>query len=206
MNKRLNIVFIPPEKISSAAIDLCKQIENLYKVSFSLDGVTNHPHITIYQLIVSEDSLQKLTHILERIAQLATSQEFVFKNFQQHFGFLGASFEPTNQIKTFQQLVVEKTEAFRSKDIIQLDNSIIQQYPQKQQEIIRKFGFDNLLDFYNPHITITQLSDFKTAEKLTNELSWEAGSFCSNSLGLYELGDFGTCNKLIKKFKLAGGD
>lgn len=202
MDKRLNIVFIPPKEIADYAAGLCLKIKEGSEISFLLDGINNFPHITIYQLVVPENNMERLVGKLDKITQNSNPQTFIFTDFQEHSGFLGAGFTPTDSIKAVQKEVVDSISDLREGNIVSLDDPNLLDKPDQYKQIITEFGFDNLFDFYNPHITITRLPDFEKARKLAKQLTWPFSEFESSSIGLYSLGEFGTCNKLIKEFKL----
>lgn len=207
MDKRLNIAFIPPKEIADYATGLCRKVMEDHEVSFSLDGVNNFPHITIYQLVIPEKNLEKLVGILDSITEKITIQRFEFINFQENFGFLGASFKAVEAIKAVQREIVDRVTGLREgRDILEVDDPRTKGWPESHKKIVAGYGFDNLFDFYNPHITITRLPDFKKAQDLAGKLAWPFSEFESNSIGLYSLGEFGTCNKLIREFKLGAAN
>lgn len=203
MDIRLNIVFIPPKEVADSATGLCRKVMEDHEVSFFLDGVNNFPHITIYQMVIPEKNLDKLLEVLGQATEKIRPQKFDFIGLQEHWGFLGASFKLSAAIRGVQREVVERVTKLREgKNVLEVDDPRTESWPENHKQIVADYGFDNLFDFYNPHITITRLLDFAKAKQLTKELTWLFGKFESNSIGLYSLGEFGTCNKLIKEFKL----
>ena len=204
MDKRLNIVFIPPKEIVDHSIRLCEEIKRENEVSFLLDGINNNPHVTIYQMVIPGWNLERLVEKLDQTIKNFNAQKFIFTDFQEHSGFLGASFKLTESIKRVQEEIVEQiTELREGRNILEVNDPAVEDWPESHRQIVADYGFDNLFDFYNPHITITRLPDFEKARDLAGKLSWPFAEFESNSIGLCELGDFGTCNKLLKEFKLA---
>lgn len=202
MDKRLNIVFIPPKEVANYSIGLCKKMK-VNEVSFLLDGINNLPHITIYQLAIPENNLERLVEKLDQITKNFSAQKFIFTDFQEHTGFLGASFKLTESIKRVQEEIVEQiTELREGRNILEVNDPAVEDWPENHKRVVVRYGFDNLFDFYNPHITITRLPDFEKAQNLARKLSWPFAEFESDAIGLYELGEFGTCNKLIREFKL----
>lgn len=203
MDKRLNIVFIPPEEIAGYATGLCRKVMEGYKISFALDGINNIPHITIYQLVIPEKNQEKLIEILGQIVLKISPKKFEFTSFEAYLGYLGVNFKPFAEIKLAQREIVEKVTALREgRNILEVDDPRTGTWPENHKQIVARYGFDNLFEFYNPHITITRLPDFKKAQELTQKLIWPFKEFKTHSIGLYELGEFGTCNKLIREFKL----
>lgn len=207
MDQRLNIVFIPPMEIADYATGLCRKVMEDHEVSFSLDAVNNFPHITIYQLVIPDKNLDKLLDVLGQATEKIRPQKFEFIGLQEHSGFLGASFKLSAAIREVQREVVERVTKLREgRNVLKVDDPRTKGWPESHKQIVAEYGFDNLFDFYNPHITITRLPDFAKAKQLTEELTWPFSEFESNSIGLYSLGEFGTCNKLIREFKLGAAN
>lgn len=207
MDNRLNIVFMLPKEIADYATGLCRKVMEDHEVSFSLDAVNNFPHITIYQLVIPDKNRAKLIEVLGLTVAKISPQKLEFIGFQEHFGFLGASFKPSEDIKAAQREIVETVTTLREgKNVLEVDDPRTEGWPESHKKIVAEYGFDNLFDFYNPHITITRLPDFAKAKQLTEELTWPFSEFESNSIGLYSLGEFGTCNKLIREFKLGAAN
>jgi hypothetical protein len=205
MDKLLNIVFTLPEKASRSAVSLSGKIKTETRVNFTLHKNTNVPHITVYQLIIPDRNLNRLIKILEDLALKLPPQNFRFAGFEEHSGYLSVELSLPPRVKLFQEEVIKSVNFLREgRSLIGEEGA--SNYPKSQRKNIAEYGFDNLLDFYNPHITITCLSDPENAKKLISELSWTENEFFCSSIGLYSLGEFGTCKELIREFKLRAED
>lgn len=205
MNKLLNIVFTLPEKVSRSAVSLSAEMKTETRVNFTLQQNTNVPHITIYQLIIPDRNLKRLIKILEGLVLNLPPQNFKFKGFEEHSGYLSVQLNLPPRVKLFQEEVVKSVNFLREgRSLISEEEAL--NYPESQRKNIADYGFDNLLDFYNPHITITCLSDPENAKKLMSGLSWTEKEFSCSGIGLYSLGKFGICKELIREFKLGAED
>lgn len=205
MDKLLNIVFTLPEKVSRSAVSLSGKIKTETRVNFTLHQSTNVPHITVYQLIIPDRNLDRLIKILEDLALKLPPQNFRFAGFEEHSGYLSVQLDLPPRVKLFQEEVVKSVNFLREgRSLIGEEEAL--NYPESQRKNIAEYGFDNLLDFYNPHITITCLSDPEKAKRFISGLNWTENEFSCSAIGLYSLGEFGTCKELIREFKLRGED
>ena len=74
-------------------------------------------------------------------------------------------------------------------------------YSKAQQKNIQLYGYWGIGDEFNPHLTFTKLETFdKTALSLIPKHNF---SFEASKIGLFYLGDYGTCHKPIKIFSFS---
>lgn len=199
----LNIVFMPPKEVFDFSISQFNEIAKNNAVSFKLDGVNNFPHITIYQLNIPSENLEKLYKALEDITGGTLLEDLEFTEYEMHEGYIGVSFLPSESIRRTQRQVIEVVNKLREgRNVVEPDSAAASHFSDKQREVIKEFGFDNLLEFYNPHITITRMADVQKAEEIIKTLKWPFKEFKASSIGVYERGEYGTCNKLLKEFRL----
>lgn len=59
------------------------------------------------------------------------------------------------------------------------------------------------MDLYMPHLAITALNDATLAHKIASKATWDTPSFTVNTMGIYTMGEHGTCTTLIKQFPLS---
>ena len=71
------------------------------------------------------------------------------------------------------------------------------------KENISKYGYRNVGDQFEAHLTLTNFDkEDLDKEKVNKVLKSENLSFKANTLGVCEVGESGTCKKVLKKFKL----
>lgn len=198
---------MPSTEASKYSINLCKKIELETSVNFSLDGVNNFSHITIFQLVIPKENLDKVIEVLESTVKEIPVQEMRFTNFGCHFGFVEADFELTEELKDAQLKIVNSVNDLREgESVIKVWNRNTDHYSKEALYNASNYGFDNLFEIYNPHLSITCLSDFEKAKDYTQKLAWPFKEFTSETVGLYLLGEYGTCTTLIREFNLKKAD
>lgn len=72
----------------------------------------------------------------------------------------------------------------------------------EQKENIKKYGYPDAMSLYFPHLTIIRLKDELLAKKISKDINWNISEFIVNKLAIYEMGEHGTCRKLVKEFLL----
>jgi 2'-5' RNA ligase len=200
----LNIAFRIPEAVSKAAIKLSREIAEKEDAHFVLDGIEYFPHITIYPAEFPENNLEKITQSIETLAADFLPIEFIFKNISDKNGWTCVYFDYSQEIKTLHEVMVGAINPLRKERIREkfkvAEN--IENLSDGQRSNIEKYGYPNLMDIYEPHLTITSLKDKTRAEKVAREIKWEIEKFKSDTIGIFISGEHGTCRKLLKEFKL----
>ncbi|MDO8579371.1 MAG: DUF1045 domain-containing protein, partial [bacterium] len=76
------------------------------------------------------------------------------------------------------------------------------EFNSEELENIEKYGYPGAMDLYNPHLTITRLKDENKAKEILSTIEWDISGFTVNKIGVYKMGEHGTCRELIKEFNL----
>jgi hypothetical protein len=205
MDLNVNIAFIPPKEVLIRAIAISQDVFKSYDSQIKLGLSGNYPHITIYQLVVSSKNFQDLTDSIEDISKKIVPQNFKFLKPEHHDGYIGIEFRRTRKLTAAQAQILKTANKFRERrSIISAEQELL--YDPEQRKIIKKFGFENLGRYYRPHVTLAKLDDVHSAKKALEGLDMDVPDFICSQIGIFLLGEFGTCKKLLKKFSLKAGD
>lgn len=199
---RLNTVFIPPREVGEKAIELSRAIGNLAGTYFVLDGVNFYPHITIYPPEYPEENIVKVLGTVERVARSLNRLEFKFKNLDSGQGYLGMAFEHSDEIQQAHEKLVSALNPLREGRIRDKYAEYHMEFNSEQLQNIEKYGYPGAMDLYNPHLTITRSKDETKAEKFLSTIKWDIPEFMVNKIGVYKMGEHGTCRELVKEFIL----
>jgi len=201
---KLNVAFVIPADVAKVAMDLSSEIAEKEAAIFVLDGVEYLPHATIYPGEFPVKNLEEMENTLEIIAHELSPVEMVFKYNKAENGWLGPNFEYSQEIRKIQETVVEAINPLREGRIREKHQSTeyLTSISNEQRRNVEKYGYPNLLDLYEPHLTLIKLQDLKMTKKVSSQLDWKIKSFVCDELGLFVSGENGTCRKLIKRFKL----
>jgi len=201
---RLNTVFQPPTEIVKMAMSLSHKVGKENEPFFILDNIKFYPHITIYSPEYPALNRNVVSEVVKSIASQFSKLPFKFKEVESHQGFIGINFQNTSQIKEIHEKIVESLNPLRKghirsrykQDDCQTRHSI------GQQKNIKLFGYPDILDLYQPHLTIIRLKDENVAKRITKEIKWKSKEFFVSKLGIYTMGEHGTCSKLVSKSSL----
>jgi 2'-5' RNA ligase len=202
MNKekfvRLNVAFKMPAEVSKEAIALSKEVAEKEETYFVLDGIDIIPHTTIYSPEYPGKNLEKVIETTENIAKEFSPIEIKFKNIWPDvgWGYVIASFENSDKIKNIHEKIITALNPLREGHIFK------EEEVGERKENIEKYGHPNVMNFYNPHVTITRLKDETNFEKIVSELNWKIKKFKVDTIMVCAMGEHGTCRKIIGEFKL----
>lgn len=201
--KRYDIVVIPPPEIAEQAIALSRALAPL-GTFFILDGVVLHPHISLYHVPLTDEALPVVTDALKSIA--ATTAPFLLEQdtyYPDQGVWLGVRYLADSSILGLHTAVIAATKENRviEDDIRYKANwAELSHYQRKNLE---DCGWADAYTRYFPHITFTKLREPR-ADALAH-LPHREFSFVADHIGLFELGENGTCVRLIADFWLEEG-
>lgn len=199
---RLNTAFIPPKEVSEKVIELSKATSNLVDVYFILDGIQFYPHITIYPPEYSEENIDQVLETVERIAKSINQLNFKFANLDSEQGYLGMAFEHLDRIQQAHEKLVSALNPLREGRIRDKYVEYRMEFNSEQLQNIEKYGYPGAMNLYNPHLTITRLKDEDEAKRVISDIRWDIPEFTVDKVGIYKMGEYGTCRELIKEFSL----
>lgn len=199
---RLNTAFIPPKEVSEKAIELSKAISSSADAYFVLDGIQSYPHITIYPPEYPEENVAKLLETVDQITKSLSQLDFKFKNLDSGQGYLGVAFEHSDEIQQVHEKLVSVLNPLREGRIRDKYAEYYMKFNSEQLQNIERYGYPGAMNLYNPHLTITRLKNEDEAEQALSDIRWDILEFMVNKIGVYKMGEHGTCRELVKEFNL----
>ena len=176
--KDYDIVLIPDRSIEDRVIALSQNLSK-YDTYFTLEDGSYYPHLSLYMLRVDDSLISDVSQTLEDIASSQKVMHLESNRYRQHHGFIGVGYEKTNGIEKLQETIITAVTPYRSGEDT----------------------YDLVGELFEPHVTLTRFRDhneFNTSE-LPLPDSYETEFY---SLGLFELGNHGTCTRKIIEFPL----
>jgi len=203
---RLDIAFRLPENVAKTAMKLSKEITEKDDVYFVLDDVAYFSHITIFMGEFPEKNLEKIVQAVGELARKIPSAEMMFTGNKSHLGWLGPCFYYSDNIRKIHETIIEKINPLREGRVREKHKTseYLEKLSFQQCENVEKYGYPNLMDIYEPHLTLTKLKNETAAQKVADEITtkWDINKFKTDTIGIFVLGEHGTCRKLIREFKL----
>lgn len=198
--QRYNFAIIPPKGISEKAIGMSKEIAN-HGSLFVLDGIGLFPHVSLYH--VGFDP-QNLPEIIQRTAEaLKTARPFrlISDSYRAVEGvWIDVSYEKSDDIMRLHTAIIDATKDLRFGKGKENDCENFRDLSEERKNNLLACGWSEAFGLFSPHLTFSKLRE-KHGEIL-QILPQEDFSFLVDRIGLFELGDYGTCTKLIHEFRL----
>lgn len=195
-----DIVILPNDDLAQKAIDLSQRLQQ-HGALFSL-GRDKFAHASLYMTQLKIDDLEKVKELLADIAATTVRQNLAATRYDQAEGYIDAEYERTEALAALQMAVVEALnpvrDGMRAKDKARMLTAT-----GKARESLEKYGYSGVGELFRPHLTLTRFADGGTIDSANlPDPSSFSGPF--TKLGLFEMGDNGTCVRKIATFDLAG--
>jgi hypothetical protein len=199
-SKAYNIVLIPELSLIKKSIRLSKKLE-LLDSHFTLDNKTFFPHVSLYMTQLNELGLEKSMEALSVIAKDNNSIEVTSKGYRYIDEYIDVQHIRTKELIFLQKEVLKSInpirEGLRDKDKLRLKNAT-----GEIRSNLLEYGYRSVGNLFYPHITFTR---FKNDEKQSIESFPLKETFNGKllAIGIFEMGDNGTCVKKIGEWVLS---
>ncbi len=200
--KRYDIVILPPQEIAAQAIALSQTLSSRGSY-FVLDGVTLYPHISLYHVPFTDSALTTVLEALRDIAALTAPFVLRQETYYPDQGvWVGVRYVADKAILDLHTSVIAATREYREVEENVRYKEHWVEIPAQELKNIEYCGWAHSLTFYSPHLTFTRLLR-PTADVLAH-LPQPELSFRADHIGVYEVGDHGTCTHFVADFRLTG--
>jgi hypothetical protein len=191
-----NIVLLPSEDLAEIAIAMSHSLEGdkLYELGKS----TMVPHLSLYMTQLKTADFDRVANILSDIANRTNVFNLHASNYGAAEGYFEVGYERTDALDALQLEVVEAVnpirDGMRTKDKVRMESA-----SGIAREHFERYGYPNIGELFRPHISFTRFTHDYHPE-VTQDYVTFSGSF--TKLALCEMGDNGTCVRLIASFPL----
>jgi 2'-5' RNA ligase len=206
MFRRLNTIFIPDENFQKQVLALAAKIFKDKEEIFHIDNKSYFVHLTIYS---PEYPLTNIREVISRVNEIAKGIEkfkLLFGDFSRVDGYVGINFRKTEEVTGIHKKILRKLNPLREGRIREKYPDLIKKgvYPPEQVKLINEYGYDKVLDFYEPHLTLGRFVNDEDATRALRELknSVKLDKVLITKIGVSEMGPNGTCIKIGKAFNL----
>lgn len=198
--KRYDIVIIPPPEIAEQTVVLSRALAPL-GTFFTVDDVTLHPHISLYHVPLKESAVASVTEVLGMIARSRAPFLLTQGTYYPDQGvWVGVRYVADKPILDLHTTIIDAVKAYR---VIEDDIRYAERWSEmnvNKKKNLKECGWAHAYTHYSPHITFTKLREPRAG--ILDHLPQREFSFLVDHIGLYELGDHGTCIRLIADFWL----
>ena len=198
----LNIVLLPDEETSKAAIELSTSIVGVVETYFKLDTKNKRTHLTLYQSPFPDRNIPVLLDTLKAISERTDQLEISLQKLTVEFGtFVFWTANTTPELANLHKTVVTQTNSLREGHIPAHLASV--PLEPADAEDVQNYGLPMVLGRYWPHLTLTRIKNPEEAEKVSHAVGEEKlATFKVKSISICKLGDNGTISDTLAGFPL----
>lgn len=197
--KAYDIVLLPESSALETFISVSENLKDL-GTYFTLGEHEYVPHISLYMLQLRDDSLEKVCTVLEKITTHTNIQNPKVKEYHYEHDYLDIEYERSNELAVLQNKIISQLnplrDGLREKDTARLRTAI-----GDERSNLLQFGYRSVGDLFFPHVTFTRfISNQKQILATLPKINTYSCTF--PTLGIFEMGDNGTCRWCIKTWDL----
>lgn len=199
-----DVVLLPSAELASKAVETSNALSKQYDSFFTLEDGKFYPHMSLYMFQLDENDIAKVEDILAEIAKnfstiLAKATAY---RLGEGFGvgYVDPEYEVTDELSSLQQKVIEKINPIRS-GMRESDIKKMQDAEGLKLGNLQKYGYPAVGELFRPHITLTRLKEHKP-EVLSSLPDINSFNGLFDRVGLFEMGENGTCIRKIAEFNL----
>ena len=199
-----DVVLLPNDEQAAEAVK-CSQALAGQGTLFTLDNQNFYAHASLYMFQADVNRLAVLTNALQTIAAIYEPQELVQTGYNYldsgpGKGFVDIMFERNTTVDQLQTAVVETLSSLRT-GMVKIIEPMLVNATGLKLENLQKHGYPAVGELFRPHITLTKFPA-ETEPDLTTlpDPTIFTGRF--TKIGLFEMGDNGTCVRPLTTFDL----
>ncbi|HET8671584.1 MAG TPA: DUF1045 domain-containing protein [Candidatus Saccharimonadales bacterium] len=194
-----DIVILPSSELAQRAIKMSVTLQS-HGALFQLNATGPFPHTSLYMTQLKIADLDKVKAILTDIAASTPLLDLTATRYDQANGFIDVDYARTETLDQLQMTVVEAINPIRD-GMREKDKARMLTTTGKARENLEKYGYPGVGELFRPHMTFTRFIDARTIDTSTlPNVSELNGQFVK--LGLFEMGENGTCVREIAEFTL----
>lgn len=195
-----DIVVLPNKELASRTIALSEQLQT-YGTFYTLKDGEYYPHASLYMTQLKVADLDKVQAILTDIVASTPVLNLTSTRYGQKEGYIDVDYDRSDTLDRLQMDVITAINPIRD-DMREKDKVRILTAIGKVRDNLEEYGYRGVGELFRPHMTLSRFADVQMSID-TNKLpapSEFSGQFVK--LGLFEMGDNGTCVRKIAECNL----
>jgi hypothetical protein len=202
-----DVVLLPPTSVNQAAIALSQEAAAL-GTEFTLNDSTAYPHLSLYMANLTPDGSIAAQHQLSRLCAQAPAITLTATHFNSNDqGMFEVFYDKTSTITRLQEAVIAALNplriGLRERDPVGRELAeYITRAPAEARANLEHFGYDEIGTFFKPHITFTRFKQRNQQIAALPLPAPETFSAAYATLALCEMGEHGTCTRIIASYTL----
>lgn len=195
----VDIVLLPSPELAQKAVQASQALKP-HQPLFTLSSAGPFPHVSLYMTQLKVADIDTANAIVAEIAARTHAFDLSAVRYVQQAGFLDPDYGRTGRLAALQMTVVDAINPIRD-GVRAKEQARLATATGAARANIEQYGYRSVGELFRPHMTLTRFADSRAID--TNALPSPqhfSGQF--TSLGLFEMGDNGTCARQIATFKL----
>ena len=194
-----DIVLLPSPLITKIAYAASEGLKD-QNTLFTLKEDEYYPHVSLYMVQLSLGSIENVGVALKKIAQSTSPINLTAKEFHQELGYFDVEYMRNEIIDGVQNKVLEAINPLRD-GLRKNDEERLKTSTGIELDNLQKYGYRSVGSKFSPHLTLTRFIEEDTKSSVSADLDKFDGIFVS--IGLFEMGDNGTCVRKILEIPLS---
>lgn len=194
-----NIALLPPPSAVNRAIRLSRKLQKEGGL-FVLNKTAYSSHVTLYMTELPLKNLKDVVRELKLIASQTNKVRLVATSYKHSDRYVDISYHRSPDLNQLQKLVIDKINPLREGLIREKDTKRLKSLNKQQRKAVKKYGYRSIGRNFRPHLTLTKLEIANP--KILKKLPTNPQSFTSSELAIFYLGEYGSCKRLVARFKL----
>jgi hypothetical protein len=192
-----DIVILPSPELQQKIIALSQQLQP-HSTRFTLDGLNFYPHASIYMTQLKVDDIDKAKQLLTDVAAQFKTLALTATRYDQDLGFFDVEYDRIPELVRLQEAVLAAINPIRDGMRVK-DQARMQEATGEKRQNYEAYGWASIGSLFRPHATVTRFTDEAAIDTAGLPDPTEfSGQFIG--LGLFEMGDNGTCVRKIAAF------
>ncbi|MDO8487541.1 MAG: 2'-5' RNA ligase family protein [Candidatus Curtissbacteria bacterium] len=193
---------MPSKSTANLTISQSKKLGKEFPVNFTLESGKRNPHVTLYQLELPVDNVEKVVDVLSKITDSTIKLKVKLNKKTNHQNFIFWACQKTKDLQKLHEEIVKAVNPLRQNLLLpELKNT--RGLNAKMKKMVKDYGYTLVYDEFLPHITISNVKNIGDIPSIMKSLKLEEREEIFDTLALTTLGPFGTVPKILKKFKLS---
>jgi len=201
-----DIVLLPAQDQAELAVRASQALSPQGSL-FTLDNHDFYAHASLYMFQMDIENQEKCISALRQLAAQTAVQQlkqdgYFYQDTGHGKGYVDVAFERNNVVDSLQERAIATFNSLRA-GMRESDKAKMADASGVKLVNLQKYGYPAAGELFRPHITLTKFPVELTPD-LSGLPSVEAFSGIFDRVGLFEMGQNGTCIRKIAEFSLLG--
>ena len=194
-----DVVILPEPLLANRAISASQKLQQFDGYYTLEDGVC-FPHTSLYMLELKVEDIPRVEELLSNITKAFPPFQLEAYRYDHTMGFIDAEYRRLPELDSLQEKIVTALNPIRN-GMRAKDRERMAVAEGVALKNFQDYGYKNIGELFRPHMSLTRLKEANDSALQTLEDAVEFGGTFLR-LGLFEMGDNGTCVREIKTFGL----